>query len=141
MYFKKCLNLMSLALLIMRNSSISSSYFFFIFLLSYFPVRLFQSHCRSPKITLSKDSQNNQNLAIRYWEGPWTFDDSSQQLVSVSIIDAMNIKTRKLRRMSKKPGLKRNYVLTVTIFRGWTEDFTFRSGVNGSFYLFYIYIH
>ena len=49
------------------NSSISSSYFFFsIFLLSYFPVRLFQSHCRSPKITQSKDSQKNQNLAIRY---------------------------------------------------------------------------
>ena len=55
----------------------------------------------------------------------------------------MKIKTRKLRRMSKKPGLKRNYELTVTtdIFRGWTEDFTFRSGVNGSFYIFYIYIH
>ena len=55
----------------------------------------------------------------------------------------MKIKTRKLRRMSKTPGLKRNYVLTVTtdIFRGWTEDFTFRSGVNGSFYILYIYIY
>ena len=44
--------------------------------------------------------------------------------------------------MSKIPGLKRNYVLTVTtdIFRGWTEDFTFRSGVNGSFYILYIYL-
>ena len=55
----------------------------------------------------------------------------------------MKIKPGNCEECQKKPGLKRNYVLTVTtdIFRGWTEDFTFRSGVNDSFHVLYIYFN